>query len=138
MKTNELVIILDFGSPYNQMLTRKIRQLGVYSELISNKISAEKIKQMNTKTIILSGGTHYINDENKYRPDDAIFSLGIPILGICYGMQVIIDKYGGKVEKAAERTYDSEQVKVIHSSPLLKGSGKTEEVFMSYGYDFTQ
>src|SRR5690625_4943515 len=112
METNELVIILDFGSPYNQMLTRKIRQLGVYSELLSHKTPAEKIKKMNPKAIILSGGPHYVNDENKYRPDKDIFSLGIPILGICYGMQVIVDQFGGLIEKTAERTYDIERVNI--------------------------
>lgn len=138
METNELVIILDFGSPYNQMLTRKIRQLGVYSELLSHKTPAEKIKEMNPKAIILSGGPHYVNDENKYRPDKDIFSLDIPILGICYGMQVIVDQFGGLIEKTAERTYEIERVNINSRVSLFDGSASSEDVFMSYGYDVTR
>src|SRR5699024_10053761 len=101
------------------------------------KTPAEKIKDMNPKAIILSGGPHYINDENKYRPDEGIFSLGIPVLGICYGMQIILDEFGGTVTKTAERTYDLEAVTVKNKTSLLEGSSTEEDVFMSYGYDFT-
>lgn len=134
MKTNELVIILDFGSPYNQMLTRKIRELGVYSELHSHKVSAEDIKALNPKAIILSGGPHFINDENKFRPDEGIFELGIPILGICYGMQIIVDHYGGTIELHGEHSYQSEEITIKQESALLANLTKQLNVFMSHGY----
>src|SRR5690625_7478317 len=95
MSGNELVLIIDFGSPYNQLLTRKVRELGVYSELHPYTISAEKVKKLNPKAIILSGGPYYVDDENKYRVDDAIFSNDVPVLGICYGAQLIAKHYGG-------------------------------------------
>lgn len=134
MKTNELVIILDFGSPYNQMLTRKIRELGVYSELHSHKMSAEDIKTLNPKAIILSGGPHFINDENKFRPDEGIFELGIPILGICYGMQIIVDHYGGTIEQHEEHSYQSGEVTIKKESAILANLTKQLKVFMSHGY----
>ena len=78
MNNSEMILVLDFGSQYNQLITRRIRELGVYSELHSHKLTAEAIKRMNPKGIILSGGPHSVYDENSFRCDEGIFDLGIP------------------------------------------------------------
>src|SRR5699024_7864453 len=107
MEDKEVVLVIDFGSPYNQLLTRKIRELGVYSELHPHTISLETVEKMQPKAIILSGGPHYVEDEHRYRVDEAIYSLDIPILGICYGLQLLAEQFGGSVRHDAARTYES-------------------------------
>ncbi|HLR52343.1 MAG TPA: glutamine-hydrolyzing GMP synthase [Candidatus Avamphibacillus sp.] len=128
-----MILVLDFGSQYNQLITRKIRELGVYSELHSHKISAEDIKQMNPKGIILSGGPHSVYDEKQFRPDPDIFSLEIPILGICYGMQLLALNFGGKVEKTTDRNYESVDIEVKNDSGLFEGMPESQTVWMSQG-----
>ena len=102
---SETIIVLDFGGQYNQLITRRIRDLGVFSELHPNTISAEKIKELNPAGIIFSGGPNSAYVEGALTCDPAIFDLDIPILGICYGMQLMTLHYGGKVEKAQHREY---------------------------------
>src|SRR5690625_2125848 len=109
MSRNEVVLVIDFGSTYNQLLTRKIRELGVFSELRPHTITVDEAKKINPKAIILSGGPYYINDEFRYRIDEGIFSLGIPILGICYGMQLMADHFNGEVVHQNERTYTQQK-----------------------------
>ena len=89
---HEFILVLDFGSQYNQLITRRVRELGVYSELHDNEISIDEIKKMNPKGIILSGGPNSVYEENSLTIDDEIFNLGIPVLGICYGMQLMQHK----------------------------------------------
>lgn len=93
---NEMILVLDFGSQYNQLITRRIREFGVYSELHPHTLTAEEIKKMNPKGIILSGGPNSVYDENSFRCDEKIFELDIPVLGICYGMQLMTHYLGGK------------------------------------------
>ena len=107
---HEFILVLDFGSQYNQLITRRVRELGVYSELHDNEISIEEIKKMNPKGIILSGGPNSVYEENSLTIDDEIFNLGIPVLGICYGMQLMQHKLGGKVESATSREYGAHNV----------------------------
>lgn len=133
MSNHETVLILDFGSQYNQLLTRTIRELGIYSELHSRKLTVDEIKKMNPKGIILSGGPQYINEENSYQCDEGIFDLGIPILGICYGMQLIVHHFGGKVEHIAERTYDKETIQIANQSGIFEGSEQEQSVWLSKG-----
>ncbi|MYL43174.1 glutamine-hydrolyzing GMP synthase [Virgibacillus salexigens] len=133
MNNNELVLVLDFGSQYNQLITRRIRELGVYSELHSHKLTAEDIKRMNPKGIILSGGPHSVYDENSFRCDPEIFDLGIPVLGICYGMQLMSLHYGGKVEKAKSREYGKALIDLNEDPILYKGTPKQQTVWMSHG-----
>lgn len=102
---NEMILVLDFGSQYNQLITRRIREFGVYSELHPHTLTAEEIKEMNPKGIILSGGPNSVYDENSFRCDEKIFELDIPVLGICYGMQLMTHYLGGKVEAASQREY---------------------------------
>ncbi|MUK88473.1 glutamine-hydrolyzing GMP synthase [Ornithinibacillus sp. L9] len=133
MNNNEMILVLDFGSQYNQLITRRIREFGVYSELHSHKISIDEIKQMNPKGIILSGGPHSVYDENSFRPDEEIFNLGIPVLGICYGMQLMALHFGGKVEKAKNREYGKAMINLQEEPILFNGSPKSQTVWMSHG-----
>lgn len=137
MENNETVLVIDFGSPYNQLLTRQIRSLGVYSELLPHTITAEKVKEMNPKAIILSGGPYYVNDENRYRIDEAIYNLGIPMLGICYGMQLLTEHFGGTVQHQQERTYDPTTLQ-LQSSPLLFANMQETQDVMASGGDVIQ
>ncbi|MFU0789128.1 glutamine-hydrolyzing GMP synthase [Cerasibacillus sp. JNUCC 74] len=133
METSEMILVLDFGSQYNQLITRRIREFGVYSELHSHKLTATAIKKMNPKGIILSGGPHSVYDENSFRCDPEIFDLGIPVLGICYGMQLMALHYGGKVEKAKNREYGKAEIHVNESPILFKETPNTQIVWMSHG-----
>ena len=93
---NNGIIVLDFGSQYNQLISRRIREMGVYSEIIPFNTPLEEIKAKNPSGIILSGGPSSVNAEDAHLVDKTIFSLGIPILGICYGMQLTAHLLGGK------------------------------------------
>ena len=87
--SHDLVIVLDFGAQYSQLIARRVRELGVYSQIVPFNTSAEEIKKMAPKGIIFSGGPASVSQEGSPRPDKEIFSLGIPVLGICYGLQVM-------------------------------------------------
>ncbi|AXI08146.1 GMP synthase (glutamine-hydrolyzing) [Oceanobacillus zhaokaii] len=133
MENNEMILVLDFGSQYNQLITRRIREFGVYSELHSHKLTAEEIKAINPKGIILSGGPHSVYDENSFRPDKDIFDLGIPVLGICYGMQLMALQYGGTVEKSKNREYGKALIDLAHDPILFKDTPTKQTVWMSHG-----
>ena len=96
-KDMEKIIVLDFGSQYNQLITRRIREFGVFSELMSHKITVEEIKEIAPKGIIFSGGPNSVYDEESFSIDPEIYELGIPILGICRGNQIINVKNGGNL-----------------------------------------
>ncbi|MEN2768107.1 glutamine-hydrolyzing GMP synthase [Ornithinibacillus xuwenensis] len=130
---NEMILVLDFGSQYNQLITRRIREFGVYSELHSHKLSVEKIKEMNPTGIILSGGPHSVYDENSFRPDERLFELGIPVLGICYGMQLMALHFGGRVEKAKNREYGKAVINLEKDSALFSDTPDQQTVWMSHG-----
>ncbi|MBR7797478.1 glutamine-hydrolyzing GMP synthase [Agaribacter marinus] len=133
MDNSEMILVLDFGSQYNQLITRRIRELGVYSELHSHKLTAAEIKEMNPKGIILSGGPHSVYDENSFRCDPELFELDIPILGICYGMQLMALHFGGQVEKAVNREYGKALIDLNDDPILFKDSPKQQTVWMSHG-----
>ncbi len=130
---NEMILVLDFGSQYNQLITRRIREFGVYSELHSHKLTVEQIKAMNPKGIILSGGPHSVYDENSFRPDERIFELGIPVLGICYGMQLMALHYGGKVDKSKNREYGKATISLQNNTTLFAETPDNQTVWMSHG-----
>ncbi|WEV43382.1 glutamine-hydrolyzing GMP synthase [Lactobacillus sp. ESL0684] len=128
------IIVLDFGSQYNQLITRRLRDFGIYSELLPHDISMEKIKQINPKGIIFSGGPNSIYDEGALNVDPAIFKLGIPILGICYGMQLMSHYLDGKVEKAANSEYGRADIQVEDPNSILFDNLPAKEfVWMSHG-----
>lgn len=130
--SREFILVLDFGSQYNQLITRRVRELGVYSELHDNDISIEEIKKMNPKGIILSGGPNSVYEENSMTVDDKLFNLGIPVLGICYGMQLMQHKLGGKVESATSREYGTHSIDVKDNATLFKNTPLTQNVLMSH------
>ena len=128
------IIVLDFGSQYNQLITRRLRDFGIYSELLPHDISIDQIRQINPKGIIFSGGPNSIYDQNALKVDPEIFKLGIPILGICYGMQLMASYLNGKVEKAANSEYGRADIEVEDTnSVLFAGLPKDEYVWMSHG-----
>ncbi|WP_040681338.1 glutamine-hydrolyzing GMP synthase [Paenisporosarcina sp. TG20] len=133
LKEQEKIVVLDFGSQYNQLITRRIREFGVYSELHPHTVTAEDIKEMNAIGIIFSGGPNSVYDENAFHVDPAIFELDIPILGICYGMQLMSLHFGGKVEKARHREYGKAEITANQQSPLFKDLPKEQIVWMSHG-----
>ena len=133
MSERELVLIIDFGSPYNQLLTRKVRELGVYSELHPHTIAKEEIKRLNPKAIILSGGPYYVKDENRFQVEKEIYQLGVPILGICYGMQLIVDHFGGTIVQEADRDYEQSTVQFAKTSDLNLDLPATHNVWLSKG-----
>ncbi|WP_338453185.1 glutamine-hydrolyzing GMP synthase [Niallia oryzisoli] len=133
LDNQEMVIVLDFGSQYNQLITRRIREFGVYSELHPHTITAEEIKQMNPKGIIFSGGPNSVYDANAFGCDEEIFELGLPILGICYGMQLMTKHFNGKVEPAKQREYGKANISVQHQSKLFADLPQEQVVWMSHG-----
>lgn len=131
----EKIIVLDFGSQYNQLITRRLREFGVYSELLPNETTAQEIKdEGNVVGIIFSGGPHSVYQDDAFTVDPAIFDLGIPVLGVCYGMQLMTQHFGGKVEGAKTREYGTAAIQVHNTdSGLFQGLSESEDVLMSHG-----
>ena len=128
------ILVLYFGSQYNQLITRRIRDFGIYSELLSHKLSAEEIKEMHPKGIIFSGGPNSVYAKDAFKVDPEIYKLGIPILGICYGMQLMSYDLGGKVEPADDSEYGRADIEVIDDDAVMfKGLPKKQYVWMSHG-----
>ena len=128
------IIVLDFGSQYNQLIARRIRDMHVYSELLPHTIKAEEIKEMgNVKGIVFSGGPKSVYDVDAFDVDPQIFELGIPVLGICYGMQLISKKFGGKICRGSIREYGLNTISIIKDSLLFDSLPKEQDVWMSHG-----
>lgn len=134
MPNVEKIIVLDYGSQYNQLITRRIREFGVFSELMSHRITAEEVKAINPKGIILSGGPNSVYDSHSFGIDEKILDLGIPVLGICYGMQLITHKLGGKVEPAKNKEYGKAELEIVNlSAQLFQTTPEKQTVWMSHG-----
>ncbi|MGQ9571022.1 MAG: glutamine-hydrolyzing GMP synthase [Thermodesulfovibrionales bacterium] len=133
MPNENKILVLDFGSQYTQLIARRVRECNVYSEIFPFDASLEKIKNFNPKGIILSGGPSSVYDNNAPIPDEKIFELGIPILGICYGMQLMVYLFGGKVAKATQREYGKATLIIVNKMGLFKGIPKQTTVWMSHG-----
>ncbi|MDD3106582.1 MAG: glutamine-hydrolyzing GMP synthase [Bacilli bacterium] len=128
------IIVLDFGSQYNQLIARRIREMGVYSELLPHDISLEKLSLIeNIKGIILSGGPCSVYQENSFTCDDSIFKMNVPILGICYGMQYIAQYHNGKIEQSSIKEYGSKEITVNSETVLFKETPAQQVVWMSHG-----
>lgn len=128
------IIVLDYGSQYNQLITRRIREFGVYSELKPHTITAAEVKEIAPKGIIFSGGPDSVYDEGALGVDDEIFNLGIPILGVCYGMQLMAYRLGGKVAPADNREYGKADIKVLDDdAKVFQGLPREQTVWMSHG-----
>ena len=129
---NELILILDFGGQYNQLIARRVRECNVYSEVVPYNISIEKIKEKNPKGIIFTGGPASVFSEDSPKCSKEIFELGIPILGICYGMQLMTYTLGGKVAKANKREYGTTNVNIDNTSALFNGFDNVNGFLMSH------
>ncbi len=138
LKEQEKIVVLDFGSQFNQLITRRIREFGVFSELHPHTITAEEIKDMNVAGIVFSGGPNSVYDESAFHVDPAIFELGLPILGICYGMQLMAHTQGGKVEGAETREYGKAEINVTSENALFKNLPTDQIVWMSHGDHVTE
>lgn len=138
MKHKEKILIIDFGSQYTQLITRRIREANVYSEIHPHKITLEDVKKIKPTGIILSGGPMSVYDLSAPDIDPEILKMNIPILGICYGLQLMCNKFGGKVEPANDREYGKAILNIIKDSRLFEGVEKNSKVWMSHGDYLTQ
>ncbi len=130
---DERVLILDFGSQVTQLIARRIRELKVYAEIVPFHQSLEEIKAFKPSALVLSGGPSSIYEKNSPKIDSDIFRMGIPILGICYGLYMLVDAFKGKIEPSNEREYGRATLDIQGSSLLFKGLKKKELVWMSHG-----
>ncbi len=130
---SEKILVLDFGSQYTQLIARRIRESKVYSEIFPFNADIERIKAFQPKGIVLSGGPRSVYEEGAPLPDKEIFELGIPVLGICYGMQAMAHMLGGRVAKAQRREYGRAELIVDSDRDLFKGIPSRTRVWMSHG-----
>jgi len=126
------IIVLDFGSQYSHLICRRIREFSVYSELVPYDIPLEELKKMNPKGIVFSGGPASVYNKDSPQPTNGIFEIGLPVLGICYGHQLIVNKFGGKV-KRSHKEYGSSLLSIDNNSDLLAGMGQSTRAWMSHG-----
>ncbi|NEQ33651.1 MAG: GMP synthase (glutamine-hydrolyzing), partial [Leptolyngbya sp. SIO4C5] len=115
----QMLIILDFGSQYSELIARRIRETQVYSEVLSYRTTAKQLRQLNPQGIILSGGPSSVYDTYAPHCDPAIWDLGIPILGVCYGMQLMVQQLGGQVERAERGEYGKASLYIDDPTDLL-------------------
>ena len=134
----DTVVILDFGSQYTQLIARRIRNLGVYSVIRPHDTTAKTIaRDPDVKAIILSGGPRSVNAPDAFDVDPGIFDLGLPVLGICYGMQLLVKRHHGTVASGERPEYGTSTVKVDVTDPLFEGLPGHQKVWMSHGDDVT-
>ena len=127
------IVILDFGSQYTQLIARRIREFNVFSVVLPCTASLEQVTALKPKGVILSGGPCSVYDAEAPAADPAVLAMGVPVLGICYGLQFIVHHLGGKVEAAAAREYGHAEVTVVAETPLFRGLPQTLDVWMSHG-----
>jgi GMP synthase (glutamine-hydrolysing) len=132
------ILILDFGSQYTQVIARRIRECQVYSEIVRFDTPAAEIEELHPNGLILSGGPASVYDKGAPHPDPKIFSLGIPVLGICYGMQLMAHHLGGEVEFSARREYGPGMLHIMNSSQLFEGIGEQIDIWSSHGDKVTR
>ena len=130
--SQEKVIVIDFGGQYNQLVARRVRECNVYCEIYSYRTDMEQIKAMNPKGIILTGGPNSCYEPDSPTYTKELFELGIPVLGLCYGAQLMMHVLGGKVEKAPVREYGKTEVMVDTTSPLFGNVAPTTICWMSH------
>ena len=138
MQTKEKILIIDFGSQFTQLITRRVREANVYSEIHTHKITFEEVKQFDPSGIILSGGPMSVYDNDAPDLDERILKINVPILGICYGLQLISKKMGGKVEPSTDREYGRAILNIIENSPLFADVNPESKVWMSHGDYLTE
>lgn len=127
------ILVLDFGSQYTQLIARKLRESGVYCEIVPYNEKIEDIKKRNPKGIILSGGPASVYAKDSYHPDPKVYELGLPILGICYGMQLLTQHFGGSVIPATHQEYGKAELKFESDHKIFKDTTCGQIVWMSHG-----
>jgi len=131
------IVVLDFGSQYSHLICRRIREFSVYAELVPYDISYDELQKLNPTGIIFSGGPSSVYNSDAPTPEDKIFEMNLPLLGICYGHQLIVNKYGGKV-KRANKEYGSSLLTIDNNEDLLNGIGQSVRAWMSHGDEAEQ
>ncbi len=131
--TAQPVVVIDFGAQYSKLIARRVREAQVYSLIVPYNASVEEVRRLNPAGIIFSGGPSSVHGENAPFPDPAVFELGVPILGICYGVQLFAHMLGGRVEHADQREYGIAYLEHNDGSPLLEGVHARTQVWMSHG-----
>ncbi len=126
------ILVINFGSQYVQLIARRVRELGVFSEIVNWDISVDEIKEKNPYGIIFSGGPASVYAPGAPLPDKGIYELGIPILGICYGLQVITHQLSGKVEKSDKQEYGRARLRILKEDTIFEGIPKESDVWMSH------
>jgi GMP synthase (glutamine-hydrolysing) len=129
----ETVAVLDFGSQYSQLIARRVRENNVHSEIVAHDVTADELAQRGVRGIILSGGPASVYDDGAPRCDPAIFELGVPVLGICYGLHLMVLELGGTVEHSDHREYGRAELSVVQNKTIFDGLHPTEVVWMSHG-----
>ena len=130
MNQKELIIVVDFGGQYNQLIARRVRENHVYCEVYPYDKAVAKIKELNPMGVIFTGGPNSVYEEKSPRIEAEVFELGIPVLGLCYGMQLMAHTLGGEVKSADAREFGKTPVTVNTESPLFKGLSENETVWM--------
>ena len=128
-----MIVIIDFGSQFNQLIARRVREHQIYCQIVPSNVPFEKIKELKPQGIILSGGPSSIYEDNSPVVDKRIFDLGIPVLGICYGMHYMIHALDGKIKRAKKREYGFAELKIEKQEPLFTDLGQTLQCWMSHG-----
>ncbi|EKQ68441.1 GMP synthase (glutamine-hydrolyzing) [Leptolyngbyaceae cyanobacterium JSC-12] len=134
----QTIVILDFGSQYSELIARRIRETQVYSEVLSYRTTAEQLQQLNPKGIILSGGPNSVYDQGAPQCDSKIWGLGIPILGVCYGMQLMAQQLGGEVERSEQGEYGKASLLIDDPTDLLTNVDDGTTMWMSHGDSVTR
>ncbi|MGI9295276.1 MAG: glutamine-hydrolyzing GMP synthase, partial [Pseudomonadales bacterium] len=142
----EKILILDFGAQYTQLIARRVREIGVYCEIRPYDINAQGLDEFQPNGIILSGGPETVTSTETPRANPAVFELGVPVLGICYGMQTMAQQLGGKVLSSAQHEFGYAQAQIVQPSPLLDGicdhtnaeGAALLDVWMSHGDHVTE
>jgi GMP synthase (glutamine-hydrolysing) len=135
---DEKVLVLDFGSQYAQLIARRVREQQVYCEIVRHSVTAERIRELAPRGIILSGGPASVYESGAPKCDPKIFQLGLPVLGICYGMQLMCEAEGGRVAHAPAREYGRAHCHVVEPDRLLAGVPEHTQVWMSHGDQVTE
>src|SRR5215213_5244191 len=131
--TNELVLIFDFGAQYAQLIARRVRDLNVFCQVVRHDLTAARVAELNPKGIILSGGPASVYEPGAPKCDPGIFDLGVPVLGICYGMQLACQVLGGEVKPAASREFGRAVCHIHEAAGLFEGVPPEITVWMSHG-----
>lgn len=131
--SRQMIVILDFGSQYSELIARRVRETQVYSEVLSYRTTAEQLRQLNPKGLILSGGPSSVYDNGAPHCDPEIWKLGIPILGVCYGMQLMVQQLGGSVERADRGEYGKAAIHIDDPTDLLTNVEDGTTMWMSHG-----